>query len=104
MKRLSETEYKATMGEPMTRRESNGSAPFDFWSYFDRLPTDEFFGHDFSDCVVDYVYADPSGLYEHVLVNSLDENVFLVLVLDLKTSSVLGHRVLDLRREYGLAT
>jgi hypothetical protein len=40
--------------------------------------------------------------YEHVLVNTEDQNVFMVLVLDLDAGVVYGHRILDLRREYGL--
>lgn len=46
--------------------------------------------------------AQPNGNCQHVLVNSEDKNVFMVLVLDLASRSVLGHRLLNLNQEYGL--
>jgi hypothetical protein len=49
-----------------------------------------------------YVLQHPTGRFQHVLVDSEDKNVFMVLVLDIAGSSVLGHRLLDLNREYGL--
>ncbi|MFI7558275.1 hypothetical protein [Micromonospora echinaurantiaca] len=45
----------------------------------------------------------PNGTHQHVLVDCETPNVFLVLVLDLHASSVLGHHLLDLNRLYGLA-
>jgi len=102
MKRLSKTEFKATFGNPMTRQREKAEPPFDFWPYVNSLPKEEFGKFDFSDGQVDYAYRDASGRYEHVLVNCEDKNVFLVLVLDLETRDVYGHRVLNLNEEYAL--
>ena len=44
------------------------------------------------------------GPYEHVLVNSEDRNVFMVLLLDREAGLVYGHRLFDLNCEYGLET
>jgi hypothetical protein len=41
--------------------------------------------------------------FEHVLINSEDRNVFMVIVLELEASRVLGHHLLDLNRLYGLS-
>ena len=77
--------------------------PFDFWPYFDSIPAADFEGHDCSAGAVTYVYRHPSGRFEHVLVDSEDRNVFMVLVLDRDAQTVVGHRLLDLPRLYGLA-
>jgi hypothetical protein len=76
--------------------------PFEFWQYFDEIPPTDFEGYDFTDGKVTCAWNDARGLYQHVLVNSEDKNVFLVLVLDLTHRCVLGHRLLNLNREYGL--
>jgi len=103
MKRLSEPEFLATFGKPMQRVPSTEGVPFEFWSYFDGIPADDFESHDCSDGQVTYVWNNPAGTFQHVLVNSEDKNVFMVLVLDLKANAVLGHRLLNLKSLYGLA-
>ncbi|MET8837996.1 hypothetical protein ABZV78_29360 [Micromonospora sp. NPDC004540] len=77
--------------------------PFDFWPYLDSVPEDDFNGHDFSEGRVTHAWQSPDGAHQHVLVDCETPNVFLVLVLDLHASSVLGHHLLDLNRLYGLA-
>jgi hypothetical protein len=99
---LSQVEFRETFGEPM-RRLQDAEPPFDFWKYFDAIPADDFGSHDCSDGRVGWVYREPSGRFEHVLVSSEDRNVFMVLVLDLKAQVVHGHRLMDLNKEYGLA-
>jgi hypothetical protein len=90
------------MAEPMKQLSSDANAPFSFWDYFDAIPQSDFDGHDCSEGRVTYVWEHPNGNFQHVLVDSEDKNVFMVLVLDLATQAVLGHRLLDLNREYGL--
>jgi hypothetical protein len=102
MKQLSEPEYLATFGEPMRRLGSDAGPPFDFWDYFHAIPSSEFEGHDCSAGDVTYVWEHPAGTSQHVLVDSENKNVFMVLVLDISSRTVLGHRLLDLNREYGL--
>lgn len=60
MKTLTEAEYLATMGTPMTRRAADAEPPFEFWSYFDALPVEEHAGHDFSEGEVDCARRAPS--------------------------------------------
>lgn len=86
----------------MRRLEADTDAPFDFWEYFESIPSSDFQRHDCSAGSVSYVWEHPRGLYQHVLVNSDDENVFMVLVLDITNKHVLGHRLLNLKREYGI--
>lgn len=102
MKQLSEAEYLATMAEPMKPVDTEAEAPFEFWDYFEAIPETHFEGHDCSEGLVPCVWEHPAGSFQHVLVGSEDENVFMVLVLDMKSRNVLGHRLLNLNREYGL--
>jgi hypothetical protein len=76
--------------------------PFDFWAYFDGIPPADFEGHGCSAGIIESVYRDRSGRHKHVRVESEDRNVFRVLVLGLLGGEVHGHRLLDLKREYGL--
>jgi hypothetical protein len=102
MKKLSEAEYLGTFAEPMKRLASDVAPPFEFWDYFESIPRSDFEGHDCSAGSVAYVWEHPTGRFQHVLVHSEDKNVFMVLVLDVAGRTVLGHRLLDLSREYGL--
>ena len=86
----------------MVRAETDEAPPFDFWPYFDSIPRADFRGHDCTGGRVEYVYRDGSGRFEHVLVNSEDRNVFMVVVLDRQGQTVVGHHLLDLPELYGL--
>src|SRR2546422_2595785 len=80
MKQLSESEYHATFGQPMKRLASDVAPPFDFWDYFESIPLSHFEGHDCSAGSVTYVWENPAGQFQHVLVDSVDKNTFMVLV------------------------
>jgi hypothetical protein len=86
----------------MKRLASDAAPSFEFWDYFESIPELDFEGHDCSAGLVTYVWEHPSGRFQHVLVNSEDKNVFMVLILDIPGRKVSGHRLLDLNREYGL--
>ena len=100
MKRLTDEEFNATIGTPMVRL-STTEAPFDFWPYVNALPVTELDGYDFSRAQVDCAFRNPAGTRRHVQVNSEDKNVFLILVLNLRTEEVVGHRLMNLNAQYG---
>ena len=102
VRRLSESEFQATFGSSMQRLSADEAPPFDFWPYFDSIPDEDFEGFDCSAGSVTYVYRDPDGRYEHVHVDSGDPNVFMVLVLDRRAKTMVGHRLLNLAALYGL--
>jgi hypothetical protein len=102
IKQLSEADYLATFAEPMKRLASDAAPLVDFWNYFDSIPSSDFEGHDCSAGSVTYVWEHPTGRFQHVLVNSEAKNIFMVLVLDIPSCTVRGHRLLDLNRKYGL--
>ena len=100
---FSREEFLATFGVTRSPVPADAPAPFNFWLYFETIPEVDFEGHDCSAGRVQYVWREPAR-YDHVLVNSEDPNVFMVLVLDRTECRVLGHRLLDLNREYGLTS
>lgn len=75
--------------------------PFDFFEYFDAIPAADFAGCE-SDGSVSYVYEDTKGRFQHVLFNTTENNVFMVVVLDVTRHEVRGHRLLNLNALYGL--
>ncbi|MEU5722498.1 hypothetical protein [Micromonospora sp. NPDC047738] len=103
MRLLTADEFKATYGTPPAPVDVDERPPFDFWPYFDAIPHDHFAGHDFSREEVTNVWQMPDGIHLHVLIASEAPNVFMVLVLNLRTASVLGHHLLDLNKLYGLS-
>ncbi|WP_212844562.1 hypothetical protein [Catellatospora sp. IY07-71] len=103
MRLLTADEFQATTGEPHLAVGDDESPPFDFWSYFGRIPVEDFRGHDFSRGQVTNAWRTRGGAFEHVLIRCETANVFLVLVLDLAARNVHGHHLLDLNRLYSLA-
>ena len=99
---LTEDEYGATWGPEPAGVGLDDAPPFDFWPYFDSIAKEDFAGHDFSEGRVPHAWQMPGDRYQHVLIACQTPNVFLVIVLDLHTLSVLGHHLLDLNRRYGL--
>jgi hypothetical protein len=100
---LDENAFRATFGNKMSRIPSEGSAPFPFWSYVDRIPLADFQGYDCSEGSVQWIWRSNDGAFEHILIDTKeDKDVFMVVVLDLVKREVLGHRLMDFKREYGL--
>lgn len=102
MKLFSEAEFRETFSAPMRRVALDVEPPCDFWEYFDAIPTEDFEGYNCSEGSVSHAWNDSTCRFQHVLVNSEDKNVFMVLVVDLHSRSVFGHRLLNLNREYGI--
>jgi hypothetical protein len=102
MPRLTEPEFLATMDARPVQVGRDNAAPFDFWDYFDSIPDEDFDGHDFSGGAVTDAWAMPATNHQHALIRCETANVFLVLVLNLPHRQVYGHRLLDLRKLYGL--
>lgn len=101
---LSDEKYRQTFDAPMTRVTSEDAPPFNFWLYFEQIPSADFAGRDFSAGNVTYVYRDASGRYEHVLVDSDHRDIFMALVLDRQNLTVVGHRLLHLPGLYEATT
>ena len=100
---LDEGAYRKTFGKKMVRVGSDGNAPFPFWSYVDQIPKEDFRGYDCSEGSVQWVWRSDDARFEHILIDTKeDKDVFMVIVLDVTNREVVGHRLMDFKREYGL--
>ena len=99
---LTESEFRATTDPRPVPVGLDDPPPFDFWAYFESIPLPDFAGHDFSAGVVTNAWTMPATDCQHVLVSCGTANVFLVLILDLRSERVRGHHLLDLGKLYGL--
>lgn len=102
MRRISDDEWPQFFDSPMQRLPQSEQPPFDFWPYVEEIPLEDFKGHDCSEGRVEHAYRHPDGRLEHVLIDSKDPDVFMVIILDRVAKSVVGHHLLDLPALYGL--
>lgn len=101
-KKMGADEFSMTFGARMVRINPLARLPCDIWPYFDQISDGDFEGYDCSERAVDYIWEDDTGTFQHILLRSRDPDVFLVVVVDLRHASVAGHRLLNLKKEYGL--
>ena len=99
---LNKTEFMATFAEPMRDVLATATNVIDIWPYVAAIPARELFGNTIVDGCVEHVYRNGSGTFDHVLVVTQTRNVYVAVVADLATYTVLGHYLLNLNREYGL--
>jgi hypothetical protein len=99
---LGAAEFAACFDEPMVdvTDDEDAGADIDIWPYVDALDPTAYGVQAFDD--VDRVYQDARGRYDQILVATDRPDIFLVVVVDVRTSTILGHRLLDLNVEYGL--
>jgi hypothetical protein len=100
-RRLSEEEFKACSARPMSDVTARPDATVDIWPYVDALDLDELGIPSIND--VRYVYRDAHARFDHVLIGTGRFNALLVIVVDLRAATVLGHVVLDQNKEYGVS-
>ncbi|MBK6370258.1 MAG: hypothetical protein IPF64_10655 [Flavobacteriales bacterium] len=93
-------EFMNEVGSPLRRLPEDAVPPFDFWDYVERIPVEDYAGCN-SLGTVQYVYEDPAQRYLLVNLDTDDKNVFMVVVLDIRSNCVHGHLLLDLNKEYG---
>ena len=99
---LSPAEFAACFDEPMVdvTDDEDAGADIDIWPYVDALDPATYGVERFDD--VDRVYQDARGRYDQILIETDRPDIFLVVVVDVRTNAVHGHRLLDLNVEYGL--
>ena len=102
-RRLTEEEFKSTMTPKMQNVQGSATDVLDIWPYAHSVPPDDLEAHLIYDPFVDGVYRTEDDHFDHVMVTTKTNNVYLVVVVDLVKNSFYGHRLLDLNREYGLA-
>ncbi|WP_426490676.1 hypothetical protein [Hymenobacter sp. 102] len=100
--KLSHEQYQATFQAPMLDVTATAEPILDIWPYVDSVVPNDLEGYQLTDRIVRHVYQDPKRRFLHVLVSTNDINVFLVVILNLKSIKVHGHYLLDLPKLYNL--
>jgi len=99
---LTEAEFRATFVEPMHRMgEEESYRPIPLKGYLSECVVELALPTTTQDIEIHHVYLNGDKTFTHVLFFFGKPNVYLVLVVDHKTDSVCGYRVLDLNEEYG---
>ena len=99
--KLSSEAFNDTSQAPMQDVTTTAEQILDIWLYIDAIPLADLEGFELAD--VAYVYLNPNGLYEHVLIATEDKNVFFVIVIDVEQVKIYGYHLLNLVELYGLA-
>ena len=82
---------------------ATADAAVDIWSYVELLTKDnEVSSYVYENQLVEMVYRNNQGTFDHVLIPTDKSNVFVVIIVDLKKEKINGHFRLDLNKEYGL--
>lgn len=100
---LTEAEFKATFGAKMLNVTEKATDVLDIWPYVHSVPPADLQGHSLRDGLIECVYRTDDGLFDHVLVMTNTRDVYLAVVVDLRRDRIHGHRLLNLKTEYGLA-
>jgi hypothetical protein len=100
---LDKNAFGKTWTEKMVRVDEDEAPPFDFWPYIEEIPSTDYAGFDCSEGNVSWAWRTSDGKFEHILISAKeDKDVSMVIILDRAKSQVVGHHLLDLKREYGL--
>ncbi len=102
MKELTEEEFQATFSPPMSDVTSTADEVVSIWPYIELVLADDFADFDTSEWDVEHVYMNATGSYQHVLIDTGMENVYLILVVDVRAKAIHGHHLLNLNQKYSL--
>ena len=103
MPALTEPEFKATMKEPMVDVTATPGEIIDIWPYVAAVAAEVGLpALVMKEELVEHVYRSDDGIHDHVLLPTEKKNKYVVIVVDRASSSVAGHHILDLNREYGI--
>lgn len=103
IKELSQTEFRATLADPMRRLGAEESfRPVSLGAYVDEcihqlsLPTTK------KDIEIHHVYVSGDQKHTHVLLYFGKTNVYLVIVVEHPVDAIKGYHLLNLNKEYGI--
>ena len=100
---LTKDQFKNTFGMQMFDVTQTAEPEVDIWSYVGQLSRDNIVLHYvFEKQLVETVYRNSANTFDHILLPTDNENIFIVIVVDLKAKQIMGHIKLDLQQEYGL--
>ena len=99
---LSKDEFFTFCADPMKNVTASPEPSTDIWPYVDSLDPIHVGIGKVED--VEYVFRDAGNRYDHVVLKTDRNNVNLVVIVSRQHRCVVGHHLLDLNVEYGLAS
>ena len=100
---LTEKEYLATMSGGMKNVTDTAERLTDIWAYASQSEVREVISeYGFENRLIEAVYENGGGSYQHVLLYGVREDTYAVIVVDVRGRAVFGHYLLDLGEKYGL--
>lgn len=101
---LTEIEFKKTFGNRMTDiTEMEIDEPIEIWDYVEKLTENQIVNRIvYEKELVEKVYRNDLKTFDHILLPTEKQNVFLTIVVDLEKKRIFGHKILDLNKEYGI--
>ena len=91
------------MGSGMKDITQDAESVVDIWGYAETLLNENMISqYGFDNRLIEAVYSDESGCYQHVLLFTAQSNCYIVIVIDTEKKVILGHHHLNLNEEYGI--
>ena len=98
---INQSEYNSTMTSGMSDVTETAEPVADIWPYVDMLSNEgNVSTYVLDNSLVEKVYRSKDGKYDHVLLPTVKQNYFVVLVIDRKAKAIKGHHLLDLNKLY----
>ncbi|HRI26151.1 MAG TPA: hypothetical protein PLZ45_15850 [Ferruginibacter sp.] len=103
LRSLTKEEFESTIAIPMQDVTATAIPAVHIWQYAAGLAENGLLPGDvLNRSMVEKVYRNAHGTYDHVLLPAGSRNVFIVVLVDINNTSVFGHYLLDLNTEYSL--
>jgi len=100
---LTEEQYLKTMTEKMVDITANAEAVVDIWDYTEQLIFEEKLDKAIvENQFVQSMYRNDSNTFDHVLLPTGENNVYVVILVDLMNEVIIGHYILNLNHKYGI--
>lgn len=100
---LTKEEFLKTMGPGMKNITQDAESVVDIWEYSKGLLIEKKISrYGFDNRLIEAVYCDAERRYHHVLLFAEQTNSYVVIVVDVKEKTIIGHYLLDLNEEYGI--
>ncbi len=101
---LTNQEFQSTMAESMIDVTESAEPVVDIWPYVFELKKENVaLDYVYNNQLVEKVYRNGLNTFDHVLLPTDDQNMFIVIVVDLGQPSIRGHYLLDLSKEYQIS-
>jgi len=104
IKELTEKEFKSTFSEKMNNVTNCAEAIVDIWDYVKLLDKSKYYLSNYviEKELVELVYRNSANTYDQILIPTTKKNIYLIIIVNIKSENIFGHYLLDLNKEYGI--